>query len=68
MVINDLSEDTGHVNEFSIIINNELTRLDEIEFALGTMLVTPAVTPPSISPCISLDNVMRVAVVVVESK
>lgn len=28
----DLCEDTDHVNDFSGIINNELTELDKIEF------------------------------------
>lgn len=36
MIINDadLCEDNGHVNEFSTIVNNDLTRLDETEFQM----------------------------------
>lgn len=36
MIINDadLREDNGHVNEFSIVVNNDLTRLDETEFQM----------------------------------
>lgn len=45
---NDLCEDTDHIKGFSSIISNDLTRLDKIEFALGTMVVTSAVTHPSI--------------------
>lgn len=74
----DLCEDTDHINEFSIIINNDFTRLEKIEFSLGIVLVTFAVTHPSIEDTnaivpsghhrISLDCVMRVVVRVAESK